>query len=141
MWQVEQTGGAVRAATAAVYVAAVLAFLAAQELGLRLRDEEQREWWAGSGRDLLNLAGWAAIAGALRLVGLGWPAATLVGGTVALLLFGVATFVQTQTHVPHARAWAIGIGLALALPVAFFPDEVVGAFGRVASRLFALGPP
>ena len=40
-------GRAVAAGTS--YAAAAVAFLLAQELGLRLRREEHRAWWAGTG--------------------------------------------------------------------------------------------
>jgi hypothetical protein len=125
-----------RAGAAAAYAAAVLAFLLAQEVGLRLRREEHRAWWAGTGRDLLNVAGLLVIGGALRLLGLSWPAALLVGGTLTLLLFGASVFVATQTSTRHARAWALAAGLLLALPLVPWTEEVVGAFAAVAGALF-----
>ena len=118
------------------YLGAVLAFLFAQEAGLRLRREEARAWWAGSGRDLINTAGLVAIAGALRLLGFPWPGALLVGGTLTLLMFGASVFVATQTDARHPRLWAFGAGLALALPVLLVPGAVLGAFSRVAGALF-----
>lgn len=139
MWTVEPRDGAARLLSAAAYLAAVGGFLWLQELGLRLRREEHRAWWAGSGRDLLNLAGLAAIAWTLRLAGFSWPAALLVGGTLTLVLFGASVLVATQIDVRHPRAWSTGAGLALALPVLIFPRHVVAAFGAVASALF--GPP
>ncbi len=136
MWTVEPRDGAARLLAAAAYLAAVGAFLWLQELGLRLRREEHRAWWAGSGRDLLNLAGLAAIAWALRLVGYSWPAALLVGGTLTLLLFGASVLVATALEVARPRAWSIGAGLALALPALIFPGELMAAFAAVAGALF-----
>lgn len=136
MWIVEPRDGTARLLSAAAYLVAVGAFLWLQELGLRLRREEHRAWWAGSGRDLLNLAGLAAIAWTLRLVGLSWPAALLVGGTLTLLLFGASVLVATQLQVAHPRAWSIGAGLALALPVLIFTRQLVAAFGGLANALF-----
>ncbi len=127
-----------RALAVAAYLAAVVAFLLVQEVGLRLRDEEQRAWWAGAGRDLLNAIGLVAIAGALRLAGLPWPAAVLVGGTLTLAMFGASVFVATQMTVLHPRAWAFGIGIALALPVLVFDRQVVGGFAAIAGALFRL---
>jgi hypothetical protein len=121
---------------AAAYLAAVVVFLFAQEAGLRLRREEVRAWWAGSGRDLINVAGLVGISGALRLLGLPWPAALFAGGTLTLLLFGASVFVATQTSTRHARAWSFAAGLALALPVLLSPARVLGAFGRLAAWLF-----
>jgi hypothetical protein len=144
VWTIEPRGGAVRALAVAVYVAATVAFLLVQELGLRLRDEEQRAWWAGTGRDLLNAAGLVAIAGALRLLGLSWPAALLVGGTLTLAMFGASVFVATQMTVARPRAWSFGIGAALAAAVLLFAPDVVGALGAVVGALFPLpasGPP
>lgn len=140
MWTVEPRDGAARLLATAAFLAAVGGFLWLQELGLRLRREEHRAWWAGSGRDLLNLAGLGAIAWALRLVGYSWPAALLVGGTLTLLLFGASVLVATQLDVAHPRAWSIGAGLALALPVLIFPGQLVAAFGAVAGALFGNPP-
>jgi hypothetical protein len=140
MWTVVGPGGAARAAAVAAYVAAVAGFLWVQEVGLRLLREERQAWWAGSGRDLLNLAGLVAIAGALRLLGFTGPAALLVGGTLTLLLFGASVFMATQTDTAHPRAWAVLAGAALALPVLLFPAQVAGAFGAAAEALFVLPP-
>jgi hypothetical protein len=136
VWTFEARQGAERLLAAAVYLAAVVAFLLLQQIGLRLRREERRAWWAGSGRDLINVAGLFAIAGALRLVGLSSGAALLVGGTLTLLMFGASVLVATQLATRHGRAWAIAAGLALALPVLAFPGEVVGAVAQVAGALF-----
>jgi hypothetical protein len=136
MWTVVARGGAGGLGAAALYMAAVAAFLLLQELGLWLRRAEHQAWWAGSGRDLLNAAGLLAIGGALRLLGLSWPAALLVGGTQVLLLFGVTTFISTQTDSRHPRAWALAAGLALSLTLLLCGAEVVEAFGRVAAALF-----
>ncbi len=136
MWNLEPREGAARALAGAVYVAAVVAFLLLQELGLRLRRAEHRAWWAGSGRDLLNAAGLVAIAGALRLVGLTWPASLLVGGTLTLLLFGATVFFATQTDVAHPRAWSVFAGLVLALPLLVWTAKVLAAFAAAARALF-----
>jgi hypothetical protein len=136
VWSIEPREGALRAAGVAAYLAAVVVFLLAQGLGLRLRDEEQRAWWAGTGRDVLNAAGLVAIGGALRLLGLSWPAALLVGGTLALAMFGLSVLFATQLAPRHARAWTLGAGLAVALPLLLFAPEVARAFASVAARLF-----
>jgi uncharacterized membrane protein len=135
VWTFEAREGSARLLAAVVYLAAVVAFLLLQEIGLRLRREERRAWWAGTGRDLINVAGLFAIAGALRLVGLSTGAALLVGGTLTLLMFG-ASVLAAQLDTRHPRAWAFAAGLALALPVLLFPAEVVGAVARVAGALF-----
>jgi hypothetical protein len=137
MWTVEPRDGAGALAAGAAYLAAVSAFLLLQEVGLRLRREEHRAWWAGSGRDLLNVAGLLSIGGALRLLGLSTAAALLVGGTLTLALFGASVFVATQTAVRHPRAVAVASGLALAIPVLVWRREVVAAFAAVARALFA----
>lgn len=138
VWSLEPREGAARVAASVAYAAAVVAFLLLQEVGLRLRREEHRAWWAGSGRDLLSLAGGVAIAAALRGLGLSWPAAALVGGTLTLLLFGASVFFATQTSTPHPRAWALGTGLVVALPVLAWTREVVAAFAGAARALFPL---
>jgi hypothetical protein len=142
VWTIEPREGAARAVAVAAYAAAVVGFLLLQELGLRLWREEQRAaWWAGTGRDLLNTVGLVAIAGALRLLGLAWPAALLVGGTLTLLMFGASVFVATQTTTRHPRAWAFTAGLALAVPTLVFLRQVVEGLAVVASSLFGGGPP
>jgi hypothetical protein len=140
VWTLEDRSGAGRLLAGAVYLGAVVAFLLVQEIGLKLRREEHRAWWAGSGRDLLNVAGLVAIAGALRLVGLSAGAAVLVGGTLTLLMFGASVLVATQTSTRHPRAWAFAAGLALAVPVLVFPRAVVAMFARLAGGLFPAGP-
>ncbi len=140
MWTLTARDGTDRLLAGAVYLGAVVAFLLVQELGLRLRREEHRAWWAGTGRDLLNVAGLFAIAGALRLVGLSSGAALLVGGTLTLLMFGASVLVGTQLSTRHPRAWAFAAGLLLAIPVLLSPARVVGAFARVAGALFPGAP-
>jgi hypothetical protein len=136
MWTVAPRTGWEGFAAGAAYLAAVTTFLMLQGVGLRLRREEHRAWWAGSGRDLLNVAGLVAITGALRLMGLSWPAALLVGGTQTLLLFGATVFLATQTETRHPRAWSLAAGAALSVPVLLLREEVVAAFGAVAGALF-----
>jgi len=133
---IDSPAGTARALAIAAYLCAVLAFLLAQEVGIRLRDEEHRAWWAGTGRDLLNAAGLVAIAGALHLLGLGWPAALLVGGTLTLAMFGASVLVATQLATEHRRLWAFALGLAFALPVLVFLDRVVAAVATVVEALF-----
>jgi hypothetical protein len=139
VWRVEPREGAAYAAAAASYLAAVVAFLLLQEVGLRLRRAEARQWWAGAGRDLLNAAGLCAISGALRLLGLPWPAALVVGGTLTLVLFGASVFVATQTRTAHPRAWALAAGLAVAVAVLLWDDAVVRGFAAAARLLFGPG--
>jgi hypothetical protein len=136
VWTIEPKGGGARLLATAAFAAAVAGFLYVQELGLKLRREEARAWWAGSGRDLINLGGLVAVAGALRLGGFAWPAALLVGGTLTLLMFGASVLVGIQAWIRHPRAWAFAAGTALALPVLLFPADVLGGFEAVARALF-----
>jgi hypothetical protein len=136
MWTIAPRDGLLAFAEGALFVLAVAAFLLLQEFGLWLRREEHRAWWAGSGRDLLNVLGVLAIGGALRLLGFSWPAALLVGGTVTLLLFGATVFLATQTETRHPRSWALGAGLLVSIPILYFRVELVVALGRVAGALF-----
>lgn len=123
----------------ALHLAAVAGFLLVGEVGLWLRRAEHRAWWAGSGRDLLNVIGLVAIATTLRGLGLSWPAAMLVGGTETLLLFGATVFLATQTRTRHPRAWALAFGLSMALALLAWRREVVLGFGRAVAVLFG-GP-
>ena len=136
MWTIDPPPGVPAWLATATYVAAVVGFLLVQEAGLRLRREEVRAWWAGSGRDLINVAGLVAISGALRLLGLPWPAALFAGGTLTLLLFGASVFVATQTSARHTRAWSFAAGLLLALPALVAPGRVLEAFARLTAWLF-----
>ncbi len=136
MWSVAPRSGPEGLAASVLYLAAVAALLSLQEIGLRLRRAEHRAWWAGSGRDLLNMAGLLAIGGALRLLGLSWPAALLVGGTQTLMLFGATVFVATQTRTRHPRIWGLAAGLVLSLPLLVYRAELVAALGKAAGALF-----
>lgn len=140
MWIVEPRAGAARTLADAAFAAAVVGFLLVQEIGLRLRREERRAWWAGAGRDLINAAGLLALAGALRLRGFAWPAAVLVGGTLTLAMFGASVFVATQVRTSHPRAWAFAAGAAFAAPVLLFPRDVLAGFATVAGALFGAVP-
>lgn len=139
MWTYQPWGGARGLAAVGLYLGAVVAFLALQEAGLRLRREEVRAWWAGSGRDLINTGGLVAISGALRLLGFPWAGALFVGGTLTLLMFGASVFVATQTGARHPRRWAFLAGLVLAAPPLVAPRPVLEAFARVAVALFGPG--
>jgi hypothetical protein len=138
LWTLEARGTAARTAAAAAYLVAVALHVALQELGVRLRREEARAWWAGNGRDLLNAVGFAAVAAALRAYGFPLPAALATGGTLTLALFGTSVFMDRQDRIVRRRAWALLAALVLALPVLLFPGEVLEALGRVASRLFPI---
>lgn len=141
MWEFEPREGVVRIVAAAVYAGAVVAFLLVQEIGLRLRREEHRKWWAGTGRDLLNVVGLLAISGSLHLRGFTAPAALLVGGTVTLALFGASILVATQLKTGHPRAWALAVGAVFGLPVLLWPAEILAALAALAAALFPAPAP
>jgi hypothetical protein len=141
VWTVTPPAGLPGLLADALYLAAVAAFLSLQQLGLRLRRAEHQAWWAGSGRDVLNAVGLLGLAGALRLLGLSWPAALLVGGTETLLLFGTTVFLATQTATRHPRVWALVAGLALSVALLRWRGEVVAALGALVRALFGpVGP-
>lgn len=139
MWTVTPPTGLAGLLADALYLAAVAGFLSVQQLGLRLRRAEHQRWWAGSGRDVLNAAGLLGLTGALRLLGLSWPAALLVGGTETLLLFGLTVFLATQLETRHPRAWALAVGVALSVSLLRWRAPVVAALGVVAQALFGAG--
>jgi len=132
MWRLEPRAGSSRPLVTVLYVAAVVLFFYFQEMGLALRRTEQRAWWAGTGRDVLNLAGVAFLAGALYLAGYPAPAAILVAGNLTLILFGAYVFMATQTRSPRPRTWATAVGLLAALSVLLWPAEVLSAAAALA---------
>jgi hypothetical protein len=136
VWSIEERVGIAGPLAVAAYFAAVVAFLLAQEVGIRLQREERRAWWAGSGRDLLNLAGLVAIASALRALGLTWPAALLVGGSLTLAMFGASVFIAVQLEWAHRRAWSFFAGLLCAIPLLVWLERVVGFLAAVSAALF-----
>jgi len=136
VWTIEPRQGAAAALATAAYAAAVIAFLLVQEVGIRLQHEEQRAWWAGSGRDLLNVAGLVAIGSALRALGLSWPAALLVGGILTLAMFGASVFIAVQLEWAHRRAWSFFAGLLCAIPLWIWLDRAVALLGSAAGVLF-----
>ncbi len=136
VWTLAERGAALRGVAWAAYLGSVVLFVLFQEIGLRLRREEQRAWWAGTGRDVLNAAGFAALTLSLHLYGFPWPAALLASGTLTLVLFGAYVFMATQTASVRPRAWTLLAGLAVAVPVLCWPGEVAGALGELAGSLF-----
>ncbi|MFT3914567.1 MAG: hypothetical protein QM704_10750 [Anaeromyxobacteraceae bacterium] len=141
MWTLEPRAPTAHLLAVGAYLAAVAAFLLVQEIGIRLQREEHRAWWAGSGRDLLNVGGLLAIASALRALGLSWPAALLVGGTLTLAMFGASVFIGIQLEWAHRRAWSFFAGLLCAIPTLVWLDGVVAAFAAATARLFpGFGP-
>ncbi len=136
MWSLEARSALARAVAGAVYLAAVALLVLVQELGLWLRREENRAWWAGNGRDLLNAGGVTAVTASLRAYGFPLAAALVVSATLTLALFGTSIFMETQARALRSRAWALTVGLAFAAPVLLFPADVLGAFARAATTLF-----
>lgn len=139
MWTLEPRSPQARVAAALACAAAVALLVLLQELGLRLRREEQRAWWAGNGRDLLNAVGFAAVAGALRAYGFPLPAAIVVGATTVLAAFGISVFAELRLPPARRRAVALLAALAVASPVLLFPAEVLRGLSRVAAVLFPAG--
>jgi len=139
MWSLEPRSTAVRGLAGAACVAAALLVVLLQQIGVRLRREEHRAWWAEMGRDLLNAVGFAMLAAALRLFGYPPPAAILVGGTLTLVFFGAYVFMATQAGSAHPRAWALAVGLAAVVPALGWPAELVEAIGEITARLFGSG--
>lgn len=137
----EPREGAAEAVAVAAQAAAVVGFLLVLELDVRLRREEHRTWWAGNGRDLLNLLGLLAIGGSLLLRGLHPPAALLVGGALTLALFGASVLVATQLRPRRPRAWVFGAGALIALPVLLWPAELLAGLAVLADVLFPAPAP
>ncbi len=136
MWSLEARSALTRVGAAAGYLVAVALLVILQEIGVRLRHEEQRAWWAGNGRDLLNAVGFAAVTAALRGYGFPLPAALFAGASLTLALFGTSVFMEGRDHIVRQRAWALAAGLALAVPVLLFAGPLLAALGRLAARLF-----
>jgi hypothetical protein len=136
MWTLEPRGMGGKALAAGLYLASVALLVLLQEVGLWLRREERRAWWAGNGRDLLNALGFGAVAAALRAYGFPLPAALVTGASLTLVLFGTSIFMETRTSTRHPRGWALAVGLAIAVPVLLFPGTVLEAVGSIAAALF-----
>jgi hypothetical protein len=119
MWSIEPVTGTARAVAAATLLAAVAGSVWLEELGDRLRREEHRAWWAGHGRDVINVLALLAIAGALRLHGFPGPAAL--------------------PERFHPRVLALCAAFLLALPLLCWPGDVVAMSGQVAAALFPTG--
>jgi hypothetical protein len=135
-WSLEPRSTAVRSLAGAACVGAALAVVLLQEIGVRLRREEHRAWWAETGRDVLNAVGFVMLSAALRLYGYPPPAAILLGGTLTLVFFGAYVFMATQAGYAHPRAWALAAGLGALAPALAWPAELASAIGEIAARLF-----
>lgn len=137
MGPLEPRTDAVRALGAALYLAAVAAFVVFQEIGLRLRREERRAWWAGTGRDLLNGSGLAGVTAALVVFGFPLAGAVVAGGSLTLVLFGTSVFLETRPW--RGRRWlALAAGALVALPLVLFPSAMLEALAAVVGRLFGV---
>jgi hypothetical protein len=136
MWSLEPTSALPRAAAGAAHLAAMGLFIWFQELGQKLRREEHRAWWPGTGRDLLNAAGFAGIAFSLRASGYPGAAALLAGATETLLVFGIYTWASVRTGSAHPRLWSIGAGVLVCLPAILWPGPLLGALWAVTAGLF-----
>jgi hypothetical protein len=140
MWTLEPRSDVARAAGAGLFLAAVALFVVFQEIGLALRREEQRAWWAGTGRDLLNAIGIAAVAGTLRVFGYPLAAAIFCGGTLTLLLFGTSMWFETRGW-RSGRVWALCFGWLAAIPLLVAAEPLVSALAGVTHWLFPHAPP
>jgi predicted DNA repair protein MutK len=138
-WSLEPRSTAVRSLAGAACIGAALVVVMLQELGVRLRREEHRAWWAETGRDLLNAAGFVMLSAALRIFGYPPPAAILVGGTLTLVFFGAYVLMATQAVSAQPRTWALVAGLGALAPALAWPAELVAAIGEIAASLFPLG--
>ncbi len=107
MWTLETRSALARTGAAAAYLVAVALLVLLQEIGVWLRHEERRAWWAGNGRDFLNAVGFAAVTAALRGYGFPLPAALFAGASLTLALFGTAVFMERRDHLVRQRAWAL----------------------------------
>jgi hypothetical protein len=134
----EPRGPVARLAGAGLYVAAIAVVVLLQELGLRLRREEQRAWWPATGRDALNAAGFAALAAALVLFGYPLPAALVAGGNLTLALFATSIGLEARA-VRSRRTVGLLLAAALGLPLLAFPRPVLRAIAGLVERLFPGG--
>jgi hypothetical protein len=139
MWTLEPRTEFARAVGAGLFLAAVALFVMFQEVGLALRREEQRAWWAGSGRDVLNAIGVAAVAATLRVFGYPLAAAIFCAGTLTLLLFGTSMWFETRGW-RSGRVWALCVGWLAGIPLLVAAGPLVRALAGVTERLFPHAP-
>jgi hypothetical protein len=135
-WALEPRSGTERLAAALALVAAVASSVRLEELGDRLRREEQRAWWASNGRDVINASAMLVIGAALMLLGFPGPAALVASGLLTLALTGINVIEGRLPERLRPRLVAIGLGLLLALPLLAFPEAISGGLGELAERLF-----
>jgi hypothetical protein len=134
MWMLEPAG-LPRGTSSAAHLAAMALLVWFQELGQKLRREEHRAWWAGTGRDLLNAAGLGAIAASLRAAGFPGPAALVTGAVETLAVFGIYTFTSWR-RLAHPRAYAIAAGAVVCLPALAWPRAVVALLADLTAFVF-----
>jgi hypothetical protein len=136
MWTLAPRADSERTLAALALLGAVAGAVRLEELGELLRREEHRAWWAGHGRDVINVAALLAIAGALVLEGFPPPAALLAGGLLTLGLTGVSAFEARLPDRLHPRLVALALALLLTLPPLGWPGVVVSGLGALAELLF-----
>ncbi len=128
-----------RAVSAAALLLAVAGAVRLEEVGDRLRREEHRAWWAGNGRDVINVTALVIVAGALGLGGFPGPAALLASGLLTLALTGISVAEGRLPDRAHPRALALLAALVLAAPLLLWPAQLVAASAALAEGLFPPG--
>jgi hypothetical protein len=136
MWTMTPVTEVERAASAAALLVAVAGAVRLEEVGDRLRREEHRAWWAGHGRDVINMAALVIIAAALVLGGFPGPAALLASGLLTLSLTGVSVAEGRLPGRLHPQRLALLAALVLAAPLLLWPAAVVRASASLAGAVF-----
>jgi hypothetical protein len=136
MWALQPRGDAERALARLALLVAVAGAVRLEEMGELLRREEQRAWWAGHGRDVINAAAVLVLGAGLVLLGFPAPAALVTSGLLTLALTGVSALEGRLPVHRHPRALAMVLGLVLVLPLLAWPAEVVEGLDWLATTLF-----
>lgn len=117
-----------------LFAAALLLFAILGQLATKLRSEEAENWWASTGRDVVNFVGAAALSGAIWLLGFTLPLAIILGSTLALTLVVLRGFLLVRAARPW---WGMLLGaLLLAAPLIVIPAPLARGIGSLLSLLF-----
>jgi hypothetical protein len=116
------------------YAVALGAFLLLQNLAIRLRHDEERRWWAGNGRDVVNALAVASLSAAVWLQGVAPHLALLLGATLTLSLSILRTLIHDRTR--HPDRVIVVIAALLGAPLLLAPQALAAGASRLLEALF-----
>ncbi|MFZ5470701.1 MAG: hypothetical protein ACOZIN_14815 [Myxococcota bacterium] len=105
-----------------------------ERLQLQLKATEASRWWASNGRDVVNAFAFGAMWLGLKVIGFTGPIALAIAATLVVAMSVVQSSLAKYPRL--STALALGLTLAVGLPVILVPNFVHGVFRWVIEGLF-----